>query len=189
MKRKIKLEKEKIEYTFKESRRARRMKLAVYCDGNFVVTAPQGIGLEAVESFIVQKSNWIIGKLEYFKKFGNMIFMKGDRKDYLKYKQEARALAESRVEYFNGLYCFKFNRINIKNQKSRWGSCSRKGNLNFNYKIALLPERSADYIIVHELCHLGEFNHSKKFWHLIARALPDFSDLRKELKSGVLKIK
>ena len=84
--------------------------------------------------------------------------------------------------YFNGVYKFKFNKVNIRNQKTRWGSCSAKGNINFNYKIALLPERLADYIIVHELCHLGEFNHSRKFWDLVVEAIPDHREIRSELK-------
>jgi len=88
------------------------------------------------------------------------------------------------VEYFNAMYGLRCNRITIRNQKTRWGSCSRKGNLNFNYKIALLPQRLADYIIVHELCHLGEFNHSRKFWALVAQTMPDHVDLRKELKKN-----
>jgi len=185
MRKKILLCEKKVEYTLKMSRRAKRMRLVVYCDGDFVVTAPQGIGFEMVERFIVQKSNWIINKLEYFKKFGNRIFVKGNKKDFLKYKQKARALAESRIEYFNGLYGFKFKKINIKNQRSRWGSCSRAGNLNFNYRIALLPERLTDYIMVHELCHLGEFSHSKRFWTLVARAMPDFVSHRRELRKGL----
>ena len=89
-----------------------------------------------------------------------------------------------RVDHFNTTYKFKFNRINIKNQKTRWGSCSNKGNLNFNYKIVLLPERLADYIIVHELCHLKELNHSKKFWNLVAKAMPDYPQIRDELNKG-----
>jgi hypothetical protein len=64
----------------------------------------------------------------------------------------------------------------------RWGSCSKKGNLNFNYKIALLPQRHSDYVIVHELCHLREFNHSKKFWDLVEQAVPNHRALRTELK-------
>ncbi len=81
---------------------------------------------------------------------------KGEKEKFLK-------LAEERVEYFNGHYNFSYNLIRIKDQKSRWGSCSRKGNLNFNYRVFLLDEKLRDYIIVHELCHLKEMNHSKKF--------------------------
>lgn len=105
-------------------------------------------------------------------------------KRFDQYKEKARTLAEERIRHFNQAYDFKFNRISIKNHKSRWGSCSRKGNLNFNYKIALLPERLADYIIVHELCHLGELNHSRKFWDLVAKTIPDYSKARKELRKG-----
>lgn len=105
---------------------------------------------------------------------------------YLKYKEVARALVRARLEYFNALYEYKWNRIAIKDHKSRWGSCSKKDNLNFNYRIALLPPRLADYIVVHELCHLGELNHSQRFWALVERTMPDWRARRAELmKIGV----
>ena len=88
-----------------------------------------------------------------------------------------------RVEYFAGRHQFTFNRITIRSQETRWGSCSKKGNLNFNYRIALLPPRVADYIIVHELCHLKEFNHSWDFWKQVEDILPDYADTRRELKT------
>jgi predicted metal-dependent hydrolase len=104
------------------------------------------------------------------------------RKEFLEHKEQARAIVQQRIEHFNALYSFSVGTIRIKNQKSRWGSCSKKGNLNFNYRIALLPERLIDYIVVHELCHLGEFNHSQNFWNLVARTIPDFALRRAELK-------
>ena len=104
------------------------------------------------------------------------------RREYLKYKNRARGLAQKRLVYFNQFYGFKYHRIFIKKQKTRWGSCSKKGNLNFNYKIALLPPKLADYIIVHELCHLKEFNHSKEFWNLVAENFPDYKKIRKEIR-------
>jgi predicted metal-dependent hydrolase len=159
------------------------MRLAIYCDGACVVTVPQAMNQNLVEKFIIQKSQWILDKMDYFKSISAFMF-KSNKADFLKYQDDALALAEERVEHFNKIYKYRFNRINIKNQKTRWGSCSRKGNLNFNYKIALLPSRLADYIIVHELCHLGEFNHSRKFWNLVARAVPDYLEIRNELKKG-----
>ena len=182
MKKQIELHNEKIEYTLKVSRRARMMRLAVYRGGDFVVTAPQNASENIIERFIIKKSRWVIDKINHFKQFPVKAFIKGDKKDFLKHKESALKLAERRMEYFNGVYKFKFNKVSIRNQKTRWGSCSAKGNINFNYKIALLPERSADYIIVHELCHLGEFNHSRKFWDLVAEAIPDYRQIRGELK-------
>ena len=96
-------------------------------------------------------------------------------------------LALKKIEAFNKIYQFKYNRVSIRNQKTRWGSCSKSGNLNFNYKIALLPEKLVDYIIVHELCHLKEFNHSEKFWALVSITIPDYTIVRTELKQSGLR--
>ncbi len=104
------------------------------------------------------------------------------REKYLKYKEEARVLAIERLAIYNQIYQFKYNRISIRDQRTRWGSCSSKGNINFNYKIALLPPHLSDYIIVHELCHLGEMNHSQKFWDLVARTIPNHQELKGEIR-------
>ncbi len=81
------------------------------------------------------------------------------------------------------MYGFSFKKVSVRAQKTRWGSCSKAGNLNFNYKIALLPSVIADYIIVHEICHLGAFDHSKKFWDLVALTVPGHKAIRKSLKN------
>ena len=108
--------------------------------------------------------------------------MRRNRRQYIKVKEEARALVRSRLAHFNAHYKLKVGKIFIKNHKSRWGSCSAKGNLNFNYKIAFLPPEITDYIIVHELCHIGEFNHSDRFWRLVGEALPHHKKLRLALR-------
>lgn len=102
--------------------------------------------------------------------------------NYLKHKEEARFFISERLECYSQAYGFKFNRVSIRNQRTRWGSCSRKGNLNFNYKILFLPKRTANYIIVHELCHLKELNHSREFWNLVAQAMPDYLEIKRELR-------
>ncbi len=101
---------------------------------------------------------------------------------YALYKEAARILVHKKILKFNSMYHFKVGRVAIRNTRSRWGSCSSKGNLNFNYKIALLPEQMADYIVIHELCHLGEFNHSENFWNLVLHAMPEYKVVRDELK-------
>jgi predicted metal-dependent hydrolase len=184
MKKKIELHKKKVEYTLRVSERARRMRLAIYCDGAFVVTVPRAMNQSLVEKFIIQKSQWIVDKMNYFKSVSSFVFKSNSKSDFLEHRDDALVVAENRIAHFNRTYKFGFNKINIKNQKTRWGSCSKKGNLNFNYKIALLPSRLSDYIIVHELCHLGEFNHSRKFWNLVSKTIPDYLEIRSELKRG-----
>ncbi len=77
---------------------------------------------------------------------------------------------------------FRFNKIAVRRQSSRWGSCSSRGNLSFNYKLMRMRKKVIDYVIVHELCHLREMNHSKKFWKIVGDILPDYKSLRAELK-------
>ncbi|MFA5925624.1 MAG: M48 family metallopeptidase [Parcubacteria group bacterium] len=184
MKRQIKLKNKQVEYLVRKSQRAKRLRLAVYCDGSFVITVPQGLDIPRVEEYILRKAEWVLEKLKIMKKRSrNAAFAKHSKRDYVKLKEKALKIAEQKVDEFNKIYGFKFNKIAIKNQKTRWGSCSKKGNLNYNFKIALLPEKHADYIIVHELCHLKEFNHSRRFWNLVERLIPDFKERIKEIKN------
>ena len=103
-------------------------------------------------------------------------------KDYAKHKPAALELVKRKAKQFSEVYGCQYNRISVKNQKTLWGSCSRRGNLNFNAKIVLLPEHFQDYIIVHEICHLLEFNHSPRFWALVARTVPGHREMRRRLK-------
>lgn len=108
---------------------------------------------------------------------------KQDTARYEEHKEVARALVHKKLEAFNRHYGFIYQRVTIRDQKSRWGSCSKKGNLNFNYRIALLPDDLADAIIVHELCHLKEFNHSARFWERVKETIPDVAERRKRLNA------
>ena len=108
--------------------------------------------------------------------------MRRNRRQYLKVKEATRALVHERLAHFNQSYGHKVGKVFIKNHKTRWGSCSQKGNLNFNYKLVFLPAEIADYIIVHELCHIAQFNHSPAFWALVERAVPHHKQLRRDLR-------
>lgn len=185
MKKAIKIQNKKIDYTVRVSKRAKRMRLAVYCDGNFVVTIPFGFNETLIERFIRIKANWVINKIDYFKKLPKKLAPANDYSAYIENKDAALKIAKDRVKYFNNFYKFRYNKIAIKRQKTRWGSCSKRGNLNFNYKIALLPPELVDYLVVHELCHLKEFNHSNKFWALVAKTIPNHTHLKKILNSQI----
>ena len=105
------------------------------------------------------------------------------RKHYLQNKNAARKIILESLDFFARLYGVKYRKVAIRNQRSKWGSCSKARNLNFNYKVALLPKDQRDYVVVHELCHLIEFNHSKRFWAEVARTIPNYKELRKRVKS------
>lgn len=172
-----------IPYTLRKSRRARHMRLAVYGDGAVVVTMPTYVHPRFAERFVQEKSAWLVAQIARLKNIHGELPIVQNNNAYLQHKERARTLATERLAHFNAHYGFVYNRLAIRNQRTRWGSCSKKGNLNFSYRIALLPLELADYIIVHELCHLKEFNHSKKFWNLVAETLPHHARLRKTLRA------
>ena len=103
-------------------------------------------------------------------------------KDFRENKKAAYDLITNRIAHFNQLGEYPAGKVFIKNQKTRWGSCSAKRNLSFNYKLFFLPENLRDYIIIHELCHLKEMNHSKNFWSLVAIQVPDCKALRRQVR-------
>lgn len=105
------------------------------------------------------------------------------RAHYALHKETARSAIVACIAELNLYYGFIYNRIAIRAARSRWGSCSRKGNLNFNYVIASLPPALMDYVIVHELCHLAVFNHSPAFWEKVSEVLPNYRVLRRELRA------
>lgn len=182
MQKSINLGAKKIDYQLKTSHFSKNVRLNIYSDGRFVVVKPRRVSEKLIEKFIIQKANWILEKIKNFGQFKPLVSLEENRGKYLQYKEEARRLIEQKVNHFNKIYNFKFNRITIRNQKTCWGSCSRKGNLNFNYKILFLPEHLANYIVIHELCHLKELNHSRRFWDLLSQSVPNYLEIRRELK-------
>lgn len=182
MTKEIILNNQKIPYTFRKSRRAKYMRLTIKTDESFLVSVPWRLSEEIAMKFVAQKADWILQKINYFKNKKSTMPL-ATRKDYLQYKELAREIIEKKLKYFNQFYNFSWSAISIRNQKTRWGSCSRNGNLNFSYRIIYLPEKACDYIVVHELCHRGEFNHSKNFWALVAKTVPDYKKIRKEVRN------
>ncbi len=176
---------EAIPYELKKSKRARSLRVTIYPDARISVTMPVRMTLTFVEDFLTKKAAWISEKYQYYKKLVSTLpphTHKSSRAEYLATKERALEVANEALERLNELYRFSYRRVSIKNQKTRWGSCSRLGNLNFNYKIALLRQELADYLVAHELCHLKQMNHSKKFWELVERTIPNYKILRRELR-------
>lgn len=174
-------------YTVRPSRRARNLRLSVTRSQEVIVTVPYRFVSEVMIRYFVDKHReWIFRQVKRMEKYKDKITLPNTRADYLEKKNIVIELLKDRVEFFARLYGLKYGRISIRNQSSIWGSCSRRGNLQFNYKIYYLTGELRDYIIVHELCHLKEHNHGERFWALVSKVFPDHKDIRKQLRKYLL---
>lgn len=173
----------KIDYTFKRLRRSRSLRISVRRDGKVTVTAPLFVLAKQAEKFLLHNAVWVLEKLkQHTEKAQKSIFPFGN-KDFLLNKSKALHLVRDKIAKLNMVYDFKYGKVSIKNMSSRWGSCSKQGNLNFNYKMVYLSDDLAEYIVAHELCHLSQMNHGKNFWKLVARTIPNWQILRRQLKN------
>jgi predicted metal-dependent hydrolase len=164
-------------------RRSRHVRLSLSVDGRVLVTRPFWVSEKFAQNFVAEKKEWLEAQFKKIQAMPVSVLAKGTRSDYLRYKEKARAIAIERLGYFNKFYQFKYKRLSIRDQRTRWGSCSKGGGLNFNYRLVFLSPELQDYLIVHELCHLKELNHSANFWTLVARQIPDFKKKRQALRS------
>jgi len=174
MKRNIQIQNISYTYSLRRNRLSKNVRLIVHEDGNLVVTAPKWTSIRYIETFLLEKSSWLQKVLQGADIKEKIKSEEEAKRQYQIYKQQAYLFICEKLELYNHLYNFSYNKVSIRNQRSRWGSCSSKGNLSFNYKILFLPDELADYLVVHELCHLQEMNHSKKFWTLVEISTPDY---------------
>lgn len=157
------------------------LRIAVASDGQVTVSAAKLVPLFLIKRFIVRQRDWIKAAQERFQAMGRVPRLSGEerRRRFVLHRDQAGRLVEARVRWYSEQHGFDPGPITIRDQRTRWGSCSARGALSFNYRIVFLPERLADYIVVHELCHLRELNHGPRFWRLLESILPD-SELRRE---------
>ncbi len=170
-------------WTLRRSARSGRLWVTVRRDGAVVVTAPSHAPFAAIERFVRDRAEWIARAVAKMRRYKDDVYLPRTRAAYLANKERARALVLELLGRHAPAYGFRYGRVFIKDLRRNWGSCSELGNLNFNYKLAFLPPELAEYVVVHELCHLAEFNHSPAFWALVGRALPDAAARRKRLRA------
>jgi predicted metal-dependent hydrolase len=184
MKQQLVLAGEHVEYVVKRSTRARRLRLAMHVGGELVVTVPMRVSLERVESMLQTYAAWILRQRTKMKaRPVQQLPAIQDRAAYLAHQGAAKELVTQYLAVLMTRETLPRHSVQIKNHRTRWGSCSKRGNLNFNYRILLLPIELAEYIIIHEVCHLFEMNHSSRFWNRVARFLPDYATRRKQLRN------
>ena len=181
-------ENEIFDYEFKKFRNSRRFRLSVYPGGRVLITGPTRSTIEGAERFLKSKKYWLREALSNIGSQPLPVNLKNNPEDYKKNYKEDKLYISDLVKRYNKIYNFKVGRISIRNQKTMWGSCSAAGNLSFNYRLFKLPEYLAGYIVVHELCHLAELNHSVRFWELVAKTVPRHKQIRKQLNKLDLNI-
>lgn len=161
--------------------------IGIDLNGDITVRVPMRTSEKEIRHLLIEKRIWIITKyLEIQEQIRNRPV--SDLTDTQRTALEQRYIAAAkdyfpkRVAYFRQFTGGSYNRITVRDQKTRWGSCSARGTLSFNWRLMLAPPRVADYVIVHELCHLTYMNHSADFWKKVESIYPEYRTARKWLK-------
>ena len=157
--------------------------LEITRDGKLLVRCPNRMTTEYIENFIRDKAGWIEKHMPAKSNESVHPFTQAQIKEFAGI---TKTLLQPRLEYFAGQLGVGYNRVTVRSQRSRWGSCCKHKdgvyNLNFNCLLALVPPEVMDYVVVHELCHIREMNHSKAFWALVETILPDYKSRKKWLR-------
>lgn len=172
--------------TIRKVRGCMRITLRVRNDGTLSLSMPWWMSRAGAVRYLTSQEAWIQKTLRAVGGGVSPSNLKEVRAredaHHKKYKEEARALVYARLAEVNKQYGFTWGRVAIRKNATRWGSCSGKRNLNFDYRILFLPPHLQEYLVAHELCHLKEMNHSPRFWALVAITVPRWRVCRTELK-------
>ncbi|MDO5134770.1 MAG: SprT family zinc-dependent metalloprotease [Eubacteriales bacterium] len=179
-----------LSYTIVRSRR-RTLAIEIRRDGSVLIRAPLKMPEARIGAFVQEKRGWIFQQLEKIPGVpgqGSPVIPRIPEDERLRLKKEAGVVLRQRSAYFAKRLQVHYNRITIREQRTRWGSCSSNQNLNFNWKLILAPMEVLDYVVVHELCHLKEMNHSPAYWREVEKILPDYERQKDWLKQNGWKL-
>ena len=150
-------------------------------DEGLVVKAPIGTSEKRIQEIVSNHRGWIekhtARRKEKLARYSSL-----SDSDIRELKKAAKKILAAKVEYYANIMGLKYGRITITSAKTRFGSCSSKGNISFSYRLMLHPEPAIDYVVVHELAHLVEMNHSPAFYRVVESVLPDYKQRKKLLK-------
>ena len=149
-----------------------------------IVKAPIGTKKKTIKEMLDKHSHWIEKHLLKQKKKQDLMSSLTDE-DIKRLKKEAKIYLKEKTDYFSKIMGLQYGRITITSAEKRFGSCSSKGNISYSYRLMLYPEQAREYVVVHELAHLKEMNHSKRFYSIIETVLPDYRERRRILKSYI----
>lgn len=183
-----------IEVAVRESSRARLIRLVAHADGTVEVVVPRRTSLRAVDRTLMQHRAWVERQLTRTAapKLGlqraDVVWLHGSPQPVPEvrsveqwYREQARDRILATTTRESERLGVEHARVTIRDQRTRWGSCSSRGALSFNWRLVLPPLEILEYVVVHELCHLREHNHSRAFWQLVERSRPTFAAERKWL--------
>ena len=154
--------------------------LEISRDGDVIVRAPRRMPERQIKRFVADKSAWLAKHLAKRAAQPKEQAFTPDEIEHL--TAQAREILPPLVAQYAAMVGVSYNRVTVRHQLTRWGSCSRQGNLNFNCLLMCVPSAVRDYVIVHELCHRKELNHSVRFWAEVARVMPDYKQYEQWLK-------
>ncbi len=150
--------------------------------GQVLVRCPSRMSDTDIRQFVRSKADWIDHHLSELRRAPALPPF--TQEELRRLAEHALAVIPERTAHFAERMQVTYGRITIRNQRTRWGSCSSSGNLNFNCLLMLVPQEVLDYVIVHELCHRKEMNHSPKFWNEVSKVLPRYESSRKWLREN-----
>lgn len=153
--------------------------LQIRSDGTVLVRAPKRMSQRQVDAFVESKKDWLTKHLQRLPSERPTVLTQTELEAL---KKQAKSDLESRVKRFAPLVDVTYGRVTVRAQKTRWGSCSAKGNLNFNCLLMLTPDAVRDYVVVHELCHRRHLDHSASFWAAVSRVMPNWQQHRRWLR-------
>ncbi len=151
-------------------------------DGKVIVRAPIGMGKKDIEKIVLSHKDWIEKTLIREKAAREIQYPDLSSDEIKLLKKSARVYLTEKCKYYSEIMGLSYNRITITSAKTRFGSCSSGKNISFSYRLMLYPEAAREYVVVHELAHLKEMNHSKKFYAIVEKYLPDYKQRRTLLK-------
>ena len=174
-----------IPYILKSSRRRRTLALQVDGRQQVTVLAPHQMPAFSIDRFLQSRADWVIKKLAHFAEMRRRYPPRQwTQEELARYKVEASARVAAALARLAPLLGVTPTKISIGNQKRRWGSCSSRGHLRFNWRVVLMPESVSDYVVVHELAHMKVHNHSARFWETVESILPDYKARRQWMRAN-----
>ena len=157
--------------------RTKRRSIAVEItpEASVIVRAPLHLSERKINKFVAEKSGWIQKHIEKMQKAqAELGGGKLTKEEIDALTDEAKRIIPERCRFYAKLLGVEYNKITVRHQKTKWGSCSSKKNLNFNCLLMLTPKEVLDAVVVHELCHLKHMNHSKDFYGEVLKVYPEY---------------